>query len=91
MKLFWCQVIFSVILISKMDVKINLMMMTKSYAADTGTRFPTKSILKPFGLTGPCRQRWSQYLGCRHESAIASWVALQISLPKPHAYNSNNR
>ena len=50
---------FSYILISKMGVKMNLRTITKNYAADPEIRFATKSILHPFGLTRPFRQRGS--------------------------------
>ena len=56
MTLFWLQGFFSENFISEMGVKMNLRIMTKSYAADPEIGFPTKSILQPFGLMCPFRQ-----------------------------------
>ena len=36
---------------------MNLRIITKNYAADPEIRYLAKSILQPFGLTGPFRQR----------------------------------
>ena len=48
---------FSLILVSKLDVKMNLSEKTKNLAADSKIRFlPLKSILEPIGLTSPTRQ-----------------------------------
>ena len=41
---------FSWILILKMDVKMNLRIITKNHAADSKIGFPLKSILKSIGL-----------------------------------------
>ena len=51
-------------LISNFDLKIcvakNLRIITKSNAVDQEKEFPTKSVLQPFGLTSPFRQRGSE-------------------------------
>ena len=49
---------FLEMLISKMDVKMNSRVKTKTYATDQEIWFPTKSILNPFELTSQCRQLW---------------------------------
>ena len=51
MKLFWCQRI----LIFKMDVKINLRIITTIYAIDPKKAFTKKSIFQSFGFTRPFR------------------------------------
>ena len=53
-------VIFSEILIIKIGVKMNLSMLKKKYDAGSVSRIPTKSILRPFGLMSPIRQRRAQ-------------------------------
>ena len=47
---------FPWILISKMDVKMNLRVITKNHAADLKIGSPFKSILEPIALTSPSRQ-----------------------------------
>ena len=42
MKFFWCQGIFSFIMIPKMCVKINFRIITKNHAADSKIRSPQK-------------------------------------------------
>ena len=39
---------------------MNLRKRTKNHAADPEKGFPTKSILRPYELPSPCRQRESQ-------------------------------
>ena len=56
-KLFWCYGFFSEIFILKMDVKMNLMVITKNWRADPEIGFLTKSILQRFWLLRPFRQR----------------------------------
>ena len=57
-KFFWCQGIFSLILISKIGVKMNLRIITKFHAADSKIWFLTKSILKPFGRETAMPPAW---------------------------------
>lgn len=45
----------SKILIRKLILKMNSIMIKKICAADPEIRFPTESILQPFGLTSPFR------------------------------------
>ena len=60
MELFLChQIFFSGIKISKNGCENHFPDDNEKYAADPEIRFSTNSILKPFGLTGPCRQRGS--------------------------------
>ena len=40
-----------------MSLKINLRIITKTFAADAEKGFPTKAILQPFGIMSPFRQR----------------------------------
>ena len=56
MKFFSVKEFFSWILISKIDVKLNLRIITKNHAADSKKGPPLKSILEPIGLTSPTRQ-----------------------------------
>ena len=56
MKFFWCQGIFSFIMIPKMCGKIKFRIITKNHAADSKIRSPKKSILEPMRLTSPNRQ-----------------------------------
>ena len=51
---------FLVILTSKMSVKMKSRIKTEKYAAYSEIGFPKKSILKPFGLTSPIRQRGNE-------------------------------
>ena len=57
MKFFGRKEFFSEILISKMDVKMNLKIIMKKYAAYPRIGFNTKSTLKQFELTSLFRQR----------------------------------
>ena len=59
MTLFWMSSFFSVILISKIDEKLNLRIIPRNYAADPEIRFATKSILQPFRSMCPNRQHGS--------------------------------
>ena len=49
---------FSKILILKMDVKMNLTIITKNHAADPEIRFLTKSISKPYGRATAMPPAW---------------------------------
>ena len=59
MKLFSRQDFFSKNLISKLGVKMNLRTITKIHAADQEITLRTKSLLNPYGLTRPSRERGS--------------------------------
>ena len=48
--------IFSEILISKMNIELNLRITAKNHAADAEIGFLTKLIWKSLGLTRPCGQ-----------------------------------
>ena len=51
--------IFLRILIVKMSEEMNFKIITKNHAADPEKGFLTKSVLKPYGITRPRRQRES--------------------------------
>ena len=57
MKLFSRQDFFSKISISKSSVKMYFRIIMKNHAADPEIGFLTISILKPYGITRPRRQR----------------------------------
>ena len=57
-EIFWCQVFFSWIFISKIGVKINLRITIKNPAADTEIEFLTKSISKPYGNATTMPTAW---------------------------------
>ena len=60
MELFSClKNFFLKILIAKMSEEMNLRIITKNHAADPEIGFLTKSILKPYGIPRPRRQRGS--------------------------------
>ena len=67
MKFFWCEGIFSRILISKLDVKMNLSIITKNHAADPEIGFRTKSILKTYAAAMPTV--WELKILCCHSDS----------------------
>ena len=58
MKFFGVKEFFSLILISKIGVKMNLRVIKKNYAADPEKGFLTKSISKPYDRTTAMPPAW---------------------------------
>ena len=88
MKLFWCQeVFFSEILILKMDVKMNLRIITKNHAADPEKGFPAKSISKSNGYATAMPTAWVLII---YRSILQPFRYLGDTIPGKQWPNCNN-